>query len=252
MFRHTSPVPAAVALVALCLLPGRAAAQETERVERTLRLPENGTLSLRNFSGDVRITATTGRDVVIKAVRRATRDRLDHITLEITESGSTIAIEANRRDEGWRDRENNVVETEFDIQVPAAARLDVQVFSSDVTVTGVTARQQIRTFSGDITLEGATGALVLRTFNADIRADLTRAGNEPDIEAETFNGSIDVRLSKDARGRVEFSTFSGSLDSDVDLTLRSSRRRNTSADLPAGTGDMLRFKTFSGSLRIRN
>jgi hypothetical protein len=42
------------------------------------------------------------------------------------------------------------------------------------------------------------------------------------------------------------------MDSEVPLTLRSTRRRNTSADLPAGTGDALRFKTFSGSLRIIN
>jgi DUF4097 and DUF4098 domain-containing protein YvlB len=252
MIRPTARLSIACVAAVLCVLPARAAAQETERIDRTLRLPANGTVSIRNFSGDVRITATSGRDVVINAVRRATRERLDHIKLEITESGSTIAIEANRRDDTWRNRDNNVVETEFDIQVPAGAGLDVQVFGSDVTVKDVTGRQQIRTFSGGITVEGATGALVLRTFSGEVRADLTRAGARPDIEAETFSGSIEARLSKDARGRIEFSTFSGSMDSEVPLTLRSTRRRNTSADLPAGTGDALRFKTFSGSLRIIN
>ena len=111
-----------VVAVLLLAAPVVASAQtETETVERTLRLPANGTVSLRNFSGDVRISAAGGNDVVIKALRRATRDRLDHIKLDIVESGSTIRIEANKRDEGWKDRENNVVETEFEIGVPASA-----------------------------------------------------------------------------------------------------------------------------------
>lgn len=237
--------------LALFIGPSLAFAQtETETVERTLRLPSNGTVSLRNFSGDVRISAAGGSDVVIKAVRRATRDRLDHIKLDITESGSTISIEANKRDEGWKERENNVVETEFEIQVPASARLDVKVFSSDVTVRGVTGDQTLETFSGDIRVEGARGRLAVKSFNGDIAADLTGAGSEPDIAAETFSGGIETRLSESARGRVEFASFSGSFESAIPLANQTTSRKNVRGDLPGGAGDTLKFKTFSGQLKI--
>ena len=50
-------------------------------------------------------------------------------------SGSTVSIDANKRDSASdrdrhdrNDNDNNVVETEFDIQVPASAELDVEVF----------------------------------------------------------------------------------------------------------------------------
>src|SRR5688572_32308619 len=71
--------------------------RETETVDRTVPLPANGTLRLKTFSGRVKITGTSGDQVVIHAVRRGTRDRLDDIKLDITSSGSTVEIDANHR-----------------------------------------------------------------------------------------------------------------------------------------------------------
>ncbi len=241
----------AVAALALVAAPAASFAQtQTETVERTLQLPAGGTVQLKNFSGNVRISGSTGGDVVIKAVRRATRERLDHIKLDITESGSTIVIDANKRDEDWEERNNNVVETTFDIQVPAAARLDIHAFSSDLTVTDVVGQQKLETFSGDISVAGARGALEVKSFNGSIDVDLRSAGAEPEIEAETFSGSIEARMANDAKGRLEFTSFSGSFESDLPLVNQSSNKRNVRADLPGGTGETLRFKTFSGELKI--
>src|SRR5918993_5847583 len=69
--------------------------RETETVDRTVPLPANGTVRLKTFSGRVRITGTSGDQVVIHAVRRATRDRLQDIKLDITTTGSTVEIDAN-------------------------------------------------------------------------------------------------------------------------------------------------------------
>jgi DUF4097 and DUF4098 domain-containing protein YvlB len=241
----------ALAALALAAAPAMSYAQtETETVERTLRLPANGAVELKNFSGDIRITATDGNEVVIRAVRRATRDRLDHIKLDITESGSTIAIEANKRDADWNERDNNVVETRFDIDLPASARLDVHAFSSDITVTDVTGAQTLETFSGDITVNGARGALDMKSFNGSIDVDLRSAGAQPRIEAETFSGEIEARVADNAKGRVEFNSFSGAFESDLPLANKTTNKRNVKADLPGGSGDPLKFKTFSGTLTI--
>ncbi len=40
-------------------------------------------LELHNFSGKVVITGTTGKEVVIHAVRRGKRELLDHVALSI-------------------------------------------------------------------------------------------------------------------------------------------------------------------------
>jgi DUF4097 and DUF4098 domain-containing protein YvlB len=234
-------------------VPALAAQKETETVNKTVALPAHGTLKLRNFSGRVTITAASGNDVVIKAVRTAEREQLDHIKLEIEISGSTVSIDANKRDAGWneRDHKDNVVRTDFDIQVPASAVLDVYGFSSSLDIRGITGDQKLETFSGDITMEGAKGAVEAKTFSGRIDLNLTGAGAAPELSAETFSADIRVRLADNATGQVSFDSFSGRFDSDLALSVRSIGRHKTSGDLPGGSGgSTLRFHTFSGDVRV--
>jgi len=221
----------AVALLGLVALTTPAAAresQETERIDRTVQIRAGGKLRLKNFSGHVTITGSHRGDVAIHAVRRATRDRLDHIKLEITETGSGISIEANKKDSDWTEKDNNVVETDFDIQVPEDVTLDVEVFSSDIRITDVTGHQQLHTFSGEIKVDGAAAS----------------------IDAETFSGDIEVKLAQGAGGHVSFDSFSGELQSDSGMIARSSSRRRVTGDIGSGSNDY-HFKTFSGDVHIK-
>ena len=74
------------------------------------------------------------------------------------------------------ERDNdNVVETDFDIQVPARTRLDVNSFSAPVEVTNVQGPHRLKTFSGGIQLA----------------AD---AWNDQDgIDADSFSGDVRLR-----------------------------------------------------------
>ena len=216
------------------LAASSAAAQrtETETVDRTIAFSRGGSLKLKNFSGDVHVTGTAGNDVVVHAVRTATRDRLDNIKLDIEVSGSTVSIEANRRASDRGDRDNNVIETQFEIQVPAATSLNLYAFSGNLIVRGTTADIAAQTFSGNIDL------------------DVSTAPASPDVKAETFSGDITTRVPAAANGRVEFNSFSGDLRSDLPLLLHRKSRRDVSADLGTGGGAKLEFKTFSGDLRL--
>lgn len=227
----------AVSALALTLATPQAALaaqKETETVDRTVSIGDRGTLKLNNFSGDVRITGTTGGDVVIHAVRRATRERLDNIKLEITTNGSSVSIEANKRDSDYKEKDNNVVETAFDIKVPAGTTLNLDSFSGKLEVTGVTGEINAETFSGDIEIDAATAAQV------------------PAMTAETFSGNIQARLPVSASGKISFNSFSGSVESDLPIEMGSrKKRRDFSADLGNGSGPTLRFSTFSGDLKIQ-
>ena len=222
-------VPALLGALILTLpATARAEQKETERVDRTAQIGAGGQLRLKNFSGHVTITGTSRGDVSIHAVRRATRDRLDHIKLDIQENGSDVIIEANRRDSNWHERNDNVVDTDFDIEVPADVSVDADVFSSDVTVKDVRGGQRVKTFSGAIEL----------------------SGGEKSINAETFSGDIGVRVPQGTSASIEFDSFSGDLSSSVPMVLRSSGRRHQRAEIGAGGTDYY-FKTFSGDVRIR-
>ena len=112
--------------------------------------------------------------------------------------------------------------------MPADISLDVDVFSSDVVVKDVRGKQRVKTFSGDVDL----------------------SGGESSIDAETFSGSIALKISQGASASVDFNSFSGSIHTDVPMTYRSSDRRHVRADIGAGGTDYY-LKTFSGDVRIR-
>lgn len=239
----TRPVTTVFALLFALVLASPAAAQrnrdrdddrgprETETVDRTVPLPAGGTVRLKTFSGRVRITGGQGDQVVIHAVRRATRDRLADIKLEVTQSGSTVEIDANHR--LVERRNDNVVETDFDIQVPARARLDIKTFSAPVTVIGVNGSQHIDGFSSDITIESS------------------EFGEGNDLDINTFSGDVRLRLPANARGNIDFNSFSGRFESDLPVTLNSSSRRNFRGALNGGGAGDFRLKTFSGDVTIR-
>jgi len=227
--RKAAFVVAALALVGFTAGPAFA---QTEHVTRTIGLDPGGTLRLKNFSGRVTITASDRADVVVDAVRRASRDRLDRITLDVHKDGNTVVVDANHRDRSWEERHNNVVETDFDIKVPRRTNLDIDVFSAPVDVTGV------------------EGSYNVHTFSARVRLNEVMWQDRQSIDVTTFSGSVDLQLSANAAGTVSFDSFSGDLRSDLPLTLRSSGRRSFNAELGTGGNGRLRVKTFSGDVRI--
>src|SRR4051812_9224317 len=253
---RTIAAAAAFAVLALAA-PAHAAPaafDETEHVSKTLPLEPGGTLRLKNFSGRVTITGSDRPEVVVEAVRRAPRARLDRIRLDIHASGSReVVIEANQHDHSWWEFSgaNNVVETDLDIKVPRRTQLDVDVFSSPVTVDGVEGPHKLHGFSSSLVLNDVSGSISAKTFSGPVSIrEKSWEPNRSSIEVETFSGSIDVRVPDTARGTVTFNSFSGHLNSELPLTMHSSSHRSIKAELGGGGGDTLRFKTFSGSLKI--
>ena len=211
-----------------------------------------GTLRLKNFSGRVTIVASDGPDVVIDAVRRAPRSRLDRIKLDIHTSGSNmVVVEANQRDSSWWNFDgSNVVETDFDIKVPRRTNLDLSVFSSPVNVEGVEGRHKVHGFSSRVTMTDIAGSVRAHTFSG--RVVIREKSWEPNqtIDVDTFSGDVELHVPASAEGRVTFNSFSGRLNSEMPLTLHTSSRRALKADLGSGSNGTLRFKTFSGSVKI--
>ena len=223
--------------------------RETETVDRTLSLAPGGTVRLKTFSGRVNITGTSGGQVVIHAVRRASRERLTDIKLEITQSGNTIEIDANHQ--VVERRNDNVVETDFDIQVPNQAKLDLRTFSAPITVTGVSGDLTADGFSSEIRLRDVAGPMRLKTFSGNIEVESRNWRDGDDLKVNTFSGDITLHLPDSARGDLTFDSFSGSFNSDLPVTMSSSSRRNFRGALNGGGGADFDLHTFSGDVRIR-
>jgi hypothetical protein len=241
------------ALCALVAVPTVWAAwDETEHLSQTLKMDPGGTLRLRSFSGRVTITASDRSEIVIDAVRRGTRSQLDHVKLDIhTDGANYIVVDANRHDRSWFDfGRNTVVETDLDVKVPRRTNLDVSVFSSPVSVDGVEGSHRVHSFSARLSLSDVSGSIQADTFSGPVLIrektwDANRA-----INVKTFSGNVELHVPDSASGQVTFDTFSGRLNSEMPLTLRSTRHRNVRAELGSGGDGSLTFKTFSGSVKI--
>jgi hypothetical protein len=252
-------VPCAIALAVGLSVP--AAAQnrrdrdqgpvETETVERTFPLQPGGELRLSTFSGRVTIRGTAAGEVVIKAVRRAPRERLDRVQLEVSQNGSVITVDANQRTGDRRDGDGDVVETDFDIEVPPQVDLHLRTFSAPVTVTGVSGEMDVEGFSSEIRLTDVAGPMRVKTFSGAVTLDARTWMDGDDLDVTTFSGGVGLRLPASVRGQVTFDGFSGTLDSDVPIALTSTSRRSVRGVLNGGGRSEFRFNTFSGSVRIR-
>ena len=188
----------------------------------------------------------------MQAVRRAPRERLERITLDVRADGGGAVIEANAQAEPGRSDEN-IVESDLTIEVPREADLDVETFSSPVIVHDVTGtRHRVKTFSGDQQLQGVTGPVDAEAFSGSIAmSPMWKDGDKLDLH--TFSGHIEVQVPPSAAASVEFETFSGDFAGVLPLTVRSRQKRAMRADL-AGTGSaagLVRMHTFSGDARVR-
>ena len=252
-----SVLPAMAAALLLVVPPAARAAQtETETIDRTLPFQNGGSLELKTFSGHVTITASDRPQVVIHAVRHATREQLDRIKLDIASSGSSIVIDANKKTgSSWLWQHDNVVETNFDIQVPAKTDLRIETFSSPVEISGVTGSETIKGFSSPITLTGATGPVQAHTFSGSIAVRSTSWTAGVPLDAQTFSGDITLELPAATAADVEFKTFSGDLHSDIPLVFEEQRHGTVRAQFKgsatAGSPSEFHLHTFSGDVRIR-
>jgi hypothetical protein len=201
----------------------------------------------------VTITASDRPEIVGDAVRRASRERLAQIKLDIrTDGPNVVTVDANRRERSWYEfiGGNNVVETDFDIKVPRRTNLDISVFSSPVTVEGIEGSHKVHSFSARLSLDEVTGPIKAHTFSGTVAIRARSWEPNQTIDVDTFSGNVELHVPETARGSVSFNSFSGRLNSEMPLTLHSTSRRALKADLGGGGDGRLRFKTFSGSVRI--
>ena len=115
-----------------------------------------------------------------------------------------MTIEANKREKGWEEKDENVVQTDFTIKVPQSVNLDLKVFSSPVQISGVTGTHKVHGFSSDLRLDKVTGPVDAETFSGQIYLAPAIWQQGQSVHAKTFSGDIEVRLPESAvrDGRV--------------------------------------------------
>jgi len=186
-------------------------AEQTARETKTLQLGANGSLELRNLSGDITVTAGSGRDVVVEIIRRS-RGRTDddaklglqRVNATVDQRGDRAVVEA--RYESVSNAPYSV-DVNYQVTAPAGVAIRLNSMSGDATVRGMKGDISAEVMSGNIGISGASRISKAHTFSGDVT--LTDIDTTGELTAGTISG--DVLLERVKARRVDIDVTSGDI-----------------------------------------
>jgi hypothetical protein len=150
----------------------------------TYDMAANGTISVSNANGNIRVTSWGESRVKVDAVKRGREDDFARVEIQVTAKPEGIEI----RTVYPRGRSTDV-SVDYDLKVPRTAALDSLNFTNgEITVNGPLARVTARSTNGSITALDVNEMASLASTNGSIKA--TRIGGE--LRAVTTNGDVNV------------------------------------------------------------
>jgi hypothetical protein len=167
------------------------------------RIGANGTFSLNNVSGDIRLRGTDGEEVVVSARwENGGGDR--PLPLVVRRSENSLHIETDEEGGGFSFRNRGGIG--FEVTLPAGARVEVNAVSADIDAKGLVGDQTYKTVSGDLEIMDAGGRVSATTVSGDLELMAT----EP-VEANVTTTSGDANLSAPTFQPVRLRTVSGDM-----------------------------------------
>ena len=220
-------------------------------------------VEIKGVNGDVRAEGTSGGEVEVVAVKRARRSDPESVRVEVVEhaDGVTIcAVYPNSRsnrpnrcapgDEGSMSTNNNDVEINFTVRVPAGVRFSGRTVNGGVEVEGLQANVEAYTVNGDVSVS-TSGVARAGTVNGSITATMGRADWQNELSFETVNGGIDLRLPSTLSADLRAETLNGQITTDFPLTSQGSFNRRRVEGMIGSGGRELRLRTVNGNVEIR-
>jgi hypothetical protein len=234
MIRYSKMIAAAALPVAIVAMTGGAAsAQDGNRLSVAFSDPSRpGTVKVSVFHGDIRVTASTGREVVVSTGDTIVSTRAGR-EVTVPERPETAGLRRLTQRSGLRiDEENNVVTIsrpgvangeEIRIQVPTRTNLNLSSFNNEITVDGVEGELEITSTNGAITLTNVSGSVVAHATNGDVRATLRQATADKPMSFTSLNGNVDVTLPPPVKANLKLRSDRGDVYTDFDLQIQQQR-----------------------------
>jgi DUF4097 and DUF4098 domain-containing protein YvlB len=201
-------------LVFLGLNPALAAAKERyeEKFEKTVALDRDGSVVLRNISGDIEVKVWDRAEVQIRALKvsrtnteEQAQKNFSKVTIEVTQDGDILRIETKRDKEYFRKSSSNKnVSVDFWLVIPSQAAADMKSISGDVLMEDIGADAKAVTISGDIDMKNIGGKLRAHATSGEVTVFDAREG----VDCESVSGDLEIRR---VRGGADLKTVSGDI-----------------------------------------
>jgi putative adhesin len=213
-----------------------------KKVDRTFNVSPGGTLIVDADSASVRVTGSSGNQVVVHMLASASEDALAAMKLEATQSGNDVNVTMRRGQTGWF-RSWSGGDQEIVVSVPQRFEIKVKTGGGDVELANTTGSASLNTSGGDIVARNVTGKVESNTSGGSITMDTIRG----EVDADTSGG--DVHLVR-VDGKMRGNTSGGNVE--VDLVganrgiVASTSGGSIRLTLPRGTNANLEATTSGG------
>lgn len=253
----------------------RAGAQTSDDFRWSGEVARGKSIEIKGVNGDVEAVLASGSQVEVIARKRARRSDAATVRVEVLERDGHVTIcavyptparypsrnrpgrrdrgpnECRPGDEGRMNTDNNDVQVDFTVRVPADVRFVARTVNGRVDATSLRSDLDVYTVNGRI-MVSTSGTASAETVNGSIDAAIGDAKWDRPLDFHTVNGSITLDLPKDAAAELRAEVMNGDITSDLPLTIQSSRNRGRRITGSIGSGgQMLYLSTTNGSIRLR-
>jgi len=217
-------------------------------LHREYALGAGGKISIRNVSGDLKVTGYGGNSVVVNAVRTG-RDR-DLVQVVDQSAGNQIDLRVQ-----YPENCNCEAGVNFEVQVPANVAYSFENLTSvsgDVQISGVRGNLKAQSVSGDVTVASFSGIANASSVSGDVEVEISGLVGAGDMKFSTVSGGVAVRAPGGANLDIAMSTLSGSLETDFPIQIEEKKfgpGRSAKGRVGSG-GTSLHISAVSGDVRL--
>ena len=199
--------------------------EATEEFHRSFPLAANGTVSLENFAGTIRITTWERNEIKIDAVKSAyQKERLAEADINIDHNSDVIRIKTKYANENlsWNDDEsrryNNPASVSYTLTVPRNARLDkIELLNGAAEIEGVMGGIKASSVNAGFTLRGIAGSVDISTVNGRLEAILEAQNEASSVTLSSVNGQMVLTAAANADVQFTAHTVNGEIKNDFGL-----------------------------------
>lgn len=223
--------------------------EQNERFSRKIRIGRDGRFSVENIAGDITVTAASGDEVSIEAVKRTTGDRneLARVQILVDERPGRVEVrtehEQNRRDRG------DHVSVDYTISLPSGVTADVHSVSGNLKVTGMRNAVRAETVSGDVEAQDCPKIETAKSVSGNVT--LNGVSSEGDLSAGSVSGNVTARSVK--AHSLQLNSVSGNLrvtDVSCERFAAKSVSGGVEYDGVVARGGSYDFNVHSGTVRL--
>jgi DUF4097 and DUF4098 domain-containing protein YvlB len=250
--QSTAALRLAFSLIALTVFLTTACtadAHTTSVFRKIYPLSPGGRFTLENVNGSVHVDGWDRDEVQVEAIKTSTfgdDSEVERVSIEVNAQPMDVAVRTRYPHGGGAE-----VAVEYVVHVPYRVLLgDVQTVNGSVSVHNVagTGTGDLRSVNGNVEVLDSSGRFSAHTTNGNIQLELKQLTDGDPMNLETINGSVLLKLPKEAHAQLHANSMNGDFYSELPVAARNGGRY-FSGELGSGGAD-INMRTVNGAIRL--